>query len=46
MTNLVDGLVIPVRVDVRQAGGDAVVFAHKHGLRDGQDKLFVDTAIA
>ena len=45
-TYLVEGLVVPVRVDDAQVGGDPVVVAHKIRLKRGQHQLLVNPVIA
>lgn len=42
---LVEGFVIPVRVDFVQLSCNPVVFSHDEGVGHGQDQLFVDTRI-
>ena len=39
-------LVVPVRVDLRQLGGDQVVLTHPQRVLTGQDELLVDSDLA
>ena len=42
---MIDALVVPVRVDLSEFGGDAVVFAHDEHVSDGEHQLLVDTRV-
>ena len=43
---LVDFLVVPVRVDVSQFGGDAVVLSHHEGVMGDQHHLLIGPTVA
>lgn len=42
---LVQGFVVPVRVDVRQDGGDAVVLSEEDDLQNGQLRVLVGSSV-
>lgn len=43
---LVQNLVVPVRVDVRQHGRDAVVLSEQQDLHNGQLRVLIGPAVA
>jgi len=42
---LVEPLVVPLRVQLDEKVGDAIVFTHPHLVHDGEAEKLVDTAV-
>lgn len=45
MSDLEDCLIVPVRVDFSQLGGNSVVFSHEESVDHGEHSLFVDSGV-